>query len=130
MQIQEVEEATQNWLNQFASSSRRVYRMALTIFIEFLEATEGKKWTPQLIIKERLKDLDQRNFTFEQKIVDFYKWLENYVTKEIFIPFTREDVRTGKTLNCTFHRKGGKKLSDNSKQGYVNGVRSFSQIIG
>ena len=99
--------------------------MALTTFIEFLEETEGGKWTPQRIIEERLKDLDQRNFVFEQKIIDFYKWLESYVTKETFIPFTREDVRTGKTLNCTFHRKGGKKLSDNSKQGYVNGVRSF-----
>ncbi len=125
MQIQEVEKATQNWLNQFVSSSRRVYRMALTTFIEFLEETESGKWTPQHIIEERLKDLDNRTFTFEQKIVDFYKWLGNYATKETHIPFTRKDVRSGKILNCTFHRKGGKKLSDNTRQGYVNGVRSF-----
>ena len=125
MEILEVEEATKSWLNQFVSSSQRVYRMALTTFIEFLEETEGKKWTPQRIVEERIKDLNNRNFAFEQKIIDFYKWLESYVTKEIFIPFTREDVRTGKTLNCTFNRKGGQKLADNTRQGYVNGVRSF-----
>ena len=109
----------------FEKNLRRVYSMALTTFIEFLEETEGKKWTPQRIVEERLKDLENRNFAFEQKIVDFYKWLGNYVTKETNIPFTREDVRTGKILNCIFHRKGGKKLADNTKQGYVNGVRSF-----
>ena len=99
--------------------------MALTTFIEFLEETEGKKWTPQHIIEERLKDLGNRNFAFEQKIIDFYKWLEKYETKETYIPFTREDARTGKIINCTFHRKGGQKLADNSRQSYVNGVRSF-----
>ena len=125
MKIQDVEEATQNWLNQFVSSSRRVYRMSLTTFIEFLEEKENGKWTPKRIIEERLQDLDNRNFAFEQKIVDFYKWLGNYLTKETHIPFTRKDARTGKILNCTFHRKGGKKLADNSIQGYVSGVRSF-----
>jgi len=125
MKILEVEEATKNWLDQYVSSSRRVYRMALTTFIDFLEETEGSTWTPKRIVEERLNDLDNRTFSFEQKIIDFFKWLQNYETPETNIPFTRKDPKTGKIINCTFHRKSGKKLSDNTKQGYVNGVRSF-----
>lgn len=119
MNLQQVEESTENWLSQFVSSSRRVYRMGLAVFLEFLEEKEGGKWSPQKIVEERIKDLDKRNFAFEQRIIDFYKWLQNYVTKDEEIPFERG----GKTY--TFHRKGGKKLSDNTKQAFINGVRSY-----
>ena len=53
MNLQQVGELTDDWLSQFTSSSRRIYIMGLTVFIDFLEETEGGTWTPQKIVEER-----------------------------------------------------------------------------
>jgi hypothetical protein len=126
MEIQEVEKNVEDWLNQgFAASTKRLYRMGLKIFLDYLNETEGNGWTVERLVSERLADLEGHHFKFEQRVVDFYKWLEGYVTKSAKIPYERKDARTGKTQKAIFRMKGGRKLSDNARQAFIHAVRSF-----
>jgi hypothetical protein len=126
MELKELEKNVENWLNQgFADTTRRGYRWGLKIFLDYLNETEGNNWTIEKLVAARQKDVKERKFQFEQKVVDFYKWLEAYVTQPTTIPYERKDARTGKIQNGAFHTKGGKKLSDNSRQAFIHAVRSF-----
>lgn len=126
MQIQEVGESVSDWLDQgFASSTQRIYRMGLYVFLKFLDETEDGAWTPQKIVDARLKDLKDREFWFEKKVVEFYEWLKNYVSQPLAIPYKRRNAFSGKVFPGTFHVKAGKKPSDSERKGFVNGVRSF-----
>ena len=67
----------------------------------------------------------ERKFVFEKRVVDFYRWLENYVTKPTEIPYERRDPKSGKVSTVVFRMKGGKCLSDNTRQSFIHAVRSF-----
>ena len=126
MKLQDVEESVRDWLNQgFAASTRRLYRWGLKVFLDFLNETEGGNWTPEKLVSERLKDVEERKFNFEKKIVEFYKWLQSYVTKPTEIPYKARNRKSGKTYTAVFRMKGGKKLSDNTRQSFIHAVRSF-----
>jgi len=126
MEIREVEKSVEDWLNQgFAASTKRLYRMGLKIFLDYLNEAEGGGWTVEKLVSERLADLEGRHFKFEQRVVDYYKWLESYTTKSAKIPYERKDARTGKTQKAVFRMKGGRTLSDNARQAFIHAVRSF-----
>ncbi len=121
-----MEKTVENWLNQgFAKSTYRVYRLGLKLFLDFLNETEGSGWTPKKIVAARLEDLQSRKFAFEQKIVDFYQWLKDYETKPTVTPYRRRNARSGKIFEAKFRKKGGKKFSDNTRKGFIHGIRSF-----
>jgi len=85
------------WLKGFSKSSKRVYRNGYEKFIEFMNSTEEGEWNDKRLLKEREIDLKERNFAFEQKVVDFYQWLD----------------------------KLPRKPSDNTKKAYMSGICSF-----
>ncbi len=62
-----------------------------------MDETEEGDWDDRRLLKEREVDLKERNFAFEQKVVEFHRWLDT-------LP---------------------KKLSDNSKKTYVAAICSF-----
>jgi len=87
----------EEWLKSFSKSSVKVYVVGYEKFIMFMNQTENGDWNDKRLVKERETDLQQRNYAFEGKIVEFYQWLNN-------LP---------------------EKLSDNSKKTYVGSIRSF-----
>jgi len=66
------------WLNGFSKSSttRRIYRNGFDRFIRFMNETEGNGWDDKRLLKEREVDLQQRNYGFEQKVIEFHRWLD------------------------------------------------------
>lgn len=126
MEVQEVEKRIEDWLNQgYASSTVRNYRWSLAVFLEFLNETEGGEWTPERLVGEREKDLRERKFSFEQKVVDFYEWLKSYRTKPTVIVYERRNAKTGLIHEGRFPVKGGKLPSDSKRKVFVTGIRSF-----
>ena len=85
------------WLKGFSKSSKRVYRNGYEKFIEFMNETEKGNWDDKRLLKEREIDLKERNFAFEQKVVEFHRWLD----------------------------KLPEKPSDNTKKTYTSGICSF-----
>jgi len=85
------------WLKGFSKSSKRVYRNGYEKFIEYMKQTEKGDWNDRRLLKEREIDLKERNFAFEQIVVDFYQWLDE-------LP---------------------RKPSDNTKKAYMSGICSF-----
>jgi len=85
------------WLKSFSKSSIRVYRSGYEKFAKFMNETEEGDWDDKRLLKERETDLQERNFAFEQKIVEFRQWLNELPEKP----------------------------SDNSKKTYMSSVCSF-----
>lgn len=126
MKSKDVEKSVNDWLNQgYAVNTQRLYRWGLKLFLEYLNETTGKHWTVSKLVKKRLKDVTERHFWFEQQIVNYFKWLETYVTQPVEIPYKRRNARSGKIYTVIFHGKGGKTLSDSSRHSLTNAVRSF-----
>jgi len=113
------------WLQGFGDSTQKVYSLAFATFLEFMSATEEGSWDDLRLIEERKEDLESRVFAFEQKIVEFYEWMKDYVTPERTITVTRRHHISNKEHSYEAHISGGKKLSDNARKTYVTAARSF-----
>jgi len=85
------------WLKGFSYSTFKLYRKGFGRFIKFMNETEEGDWNDKRLLKEREIHLKERNYAFEQKVVDFHRWLG----------------------------KLPKELSDNSKKTYVASICSF-----
>jgi len=90
------------WLEGFAASTESLYRIGFDYFLVFMNETEEGEWNDKRLLEEREQDLKNRNFAFEQKLIEFYEWLKTYEPK-------------GNVKN----------LSDNSRKSYLRSVRSF-----
>lgn len=108
-----------SWINQYDSAStRNLYKWGFNLFLEFL----GNDYTVERVVEERKKDTE---FRFEQKTVDFYQWLKNYVTKSQSKQITKAIGKTGTTFTTKMRFPGGKKLADNARKNATTAVRSF-----
>lgn len=115
-----------SWYKQgFSVSTQRVYRCGMEAFLEFMNATEGEGWNLKRVLETRVEDLDNRRFWFEEKVVEFFGWLKNYVTPKKTRSSQRRHGLTGKMHIVTLHFRGGNKLADKSIQNYVIAVRSL-----
>lgn len=114
------------WLGQgFAASTKRVYRLAIETFLVFLNETEPEGWTVKRIVDERVKDLQERKFWFEQKVVEFHGWLKDFRTPKKTVTIHRRHYLSGRVHPVTSHYKGGNTLSDKTRQNYIAAVRSL-----
>jgi len=65
------------WLKAFSRSYQtvKVYRKSYERFVEFMNETEKGEWDDNKLLEEREIDLKERNYAFEQKVVEFHRWL-------------------------------------------------------
>jgi len=94
-------------------------------FLVFLNETEDKRWSRKRLVEVRLKDLQDRKFWFEEKVVHFLEWLKEYRPAEKTVTAKRRHHRSGKVHSVVCRYKGGNKLSDKTRKNYVDAVRSF-----
>jgi len=105
----QVETGYEVWIKSYTNkTTRAVLKLGYNAFIQFLEETTKQKWNDQKLLKERTEDIDNRSYGFEQKLVEFYNWLENFEIRY-------EKLKT----------KDRQKISDSTRKGYLKGIRSF-----
>ena len=85
------------WLKAFSKSTKKVYRIGYEKFIRFMNETEEGNWGDKRLLTQRDVDLEHKNYAFEQKLVEFRRWLDTIPDKP----------------------------SDNSKKSYVGAICSF-----
>jgi len=111
----------QAWVNSgFRQSTKNNYKLGYELFIRFMHETEAGTWNDKRLIKEREEDLKTRTFAFEQKLLEFYEWMKSLVQQDREVLVQRKNCKP-----YTITIKGGKKLSDNTRQAYAHGVMSF-----
>lgn len=111
----------QVWIKSgFRKSTRDSYKLGYELFIRFMNETEGDRWDDKRLIREREKDLRSRSFVFEQKVLEFHEWMKSLVQQDREMLVQRRNTKP-----YTIKIRGGKKLSDNTRQVYTHGVRSF-----
>lgn len=111
----------QAWVNSgFRQSTKNNYKLGYELFIRFMHETEAGTWNDKRLIKEREADLKTRTFAFEQKLLEFYEWMKSLVQQDREVLVQRKNCKP-----YTITIKGGKKLSDNTRQAYAHGVMSF-----
>lgn len=121
-----LEEQGSDWLDQgFAPSTRRLFRLGLLRFLDFLETTEGGSWDVDRLKGDRLTDVQDRKYQFENRAVNFYEWLKTPPAKPLDIPFKRLRPKTGKIRIHTYHIPAGRIPSDSERKVFINAVRSF-----
>jgi len=109
------------WINSgFRQSTKNNYKLGYDLFIKFMNESEDGTWSDIRLIKEREEDLNSRNFVFEQKVLEFYEWMKSLVQQDREVLVQRKNCKPYK-----IKIKGGKKLSDNTRQAYTHGVMSF-----
>lgn len=124
--MQELEQQGSDWLDQgFARSTRRLFRLGLLRFLNFLETTEGGSWDVERLKQERLKDVQDRKYQFENRTVTFFEWLKTPPAKALDIPFKRLRAKTGKIRVHVYHIPAGRTPSDSQRKVFINAVRSF-----
>lgn len=97
------------WINSYLNrSTKALLRLGYNAFIQFMEETTNQKWNDKKLLKERTEDVETRSYVFEQKLIEFYNWLNN-------LEIRYEKLRT----------KERKKISDNTRKSYLKGIRSF-----
>jgi hypothetical protein len=80
----------------------------MQFFLKFLGETEPNvEWTVDILAQKRLEDLDNREFQFEEKVLQYFEWLKRQ--------------RRRKNNGCL--KEGF--ISDNSRVGFVSAIRSF-----
>ena len=112
------------WLDGFAKSTKRTYRLGMATFLEFLKVKTGSVWSLDLLAEARLKDLEKRKFEFESLVVEFFEWLKGYRSPEKTVTVVRRHPKK-REHDVTTHYEGGNELSDKTRQIYVHAVRSF-----
>jgi len=85
------------WLKGFpeTSTTRRIYRKGFERFIKFMNETQKGDWNDKQLLKDREIDLKERNFAFEQKVVEFRQWLSK-------LKLSGNAKRTHITAICSF----------------------------
>lgn len=97
------------WIQSYTNKqTSAVLKLGYNTFIQFLEETTGQKWNDQKLIKDRTEDLENRTYIFEQKLIEFYNWMNDFEIRY-------EKLRT----------KRRKTLSDSTRKTYLKGIRSF-----
>lgn len=111
------------WITSgFRRSTEDNYKLGYKLFLRFMNETEGDGWTDKKLVEAREEDLRTRTFAFEQKIVEFFKWMKTLVQEDREVRVQRRKYRT---KPYTIKIKGGKKLSDNTRITYTHAIRSF-----
>lgn len=113
------------WLDGFAKSTKRLYRLGMQTFLSFLQEETGETWSLQKLADARLEDLQERKFKFESLVVEFFQWLKDHYSPEKTVTVKRRHYKSGRIHPVTTHYKGGNKLSDKTRKNYVDAVRSF-----
>ena len=65
-----VKRNSETWLNQLSEGTKRVYRNAFNKFLNYIEMTEEE------LIKNRIEDVEEDTGLWENKVVQFRKWLK------------------------------------------------------
>lgn len=97
------------WIQSYRNKhTNALLKLGYEAFVQFLEETTNQTWNDQKLIRERTEDLDKRSYIFEQKLIEFYNWLNNR-------EFKYDKLKT----------KERNKISDSTRKSYLKGIRSF-----